>query len=60
VGVIGELTGAALMTGALVAGPIATAGFIALLSKRITVESRMLEGAARGTRLAPSVTSRNA
>jgi methyltransferase len=60
VGVVGELTGAALMTGALVTGPIATAGFLALLSKRITVESRMLEGAARGTRLAPSVTSRNA
>jgi methyltransferase len=49
VGVVGELAGAALMTGALVAGPIATAGFVALLSKRISVESRMLESASRGT-----------
>jgi len=49
VGVVGELTGAALMTGALVAGPLATAGFLALLSKRIAVESRMLERATRGT-----------
>jgi len=59
VGVVGELTGAALMTGALVAGPISTAGFVALLSKRIAVESRMLADAVRGTRLAPSFTSRN-
>jgi len=49
VGVVGELTGAALMTGAVVTGPIATAGFVALLSKRIAVESRMLARATRGT-----------
>jgi len=49
VGVIGELVGAALMTGAIVAGPIATAGFTILLSKRIAVESRMLASSARGT-----------
>ncbi|OLC44032.1 MAG: hypothetical protein AUH43_19510 [Acidobacteria bacterium 13_1_40CM_65_14] len=49
VGVVGELAGAALMTGALVTGPIATAGFLILLSKRIAVESRMLQSSARGT-----------
>jgi len=49
VGVVGELVGAALMTGAIVAGPLATAGFMVLLSKRIAVESRMLESSARGT-----------
>jgi len=48
VGVVGELAGAALMTGALVTGPIAAAGFLFLLSKRIAVESRMLESATRG------------
>jgi methyltransferase len=49
VGVVGELVGAALMTGAIVTGPLATAGFIFLLSKRIAVESRMLASSARGT-----------
>ena len=48
VGVFGELAGAALMTGALATGPIATAGFLILLSKRIAVESRMLQSSARG------------
>jgi len=48
IGVAGELAGAALMTGALVTGPIATAGFMILLSKRIAVESRMLRSSARG------------
>jgi methyltransferase len=48
VGVVGELAGAALMTGALVTGPIAAAGFLILLSKRIAVESRMLQSATRG------------
>ena len=47
VGVVGELAGAALMTGALVTGPIAAAGFLILLSKRIAVESRMLQSATR-------------
>jgi methyltransferase len=49
VGVVGELVGAALMTGALVTGPIATAGFTILLSKRIAVESRTLASSAPGT-----------
>jgi len=49
VGVIGEIVGVALMTGALVTGPIATAGFMILLSKRIAVESRMLHSSAHGT-----------
>jgi methyltransferase len=49
VGVVGELVGAALMTGALVTGPIAAAGFLFLLSKRLAVESRMLRNATRGT-----------
>jgi methyltransferase len=49
VGVVGELAGTALMTGALVTGPIAAAGFLILLSKRIAVESRMLRSWARGT-----------
>jgi methyltransferase len=49
VGVVGELAGAALMTGAIMTGPIATAGFMFLLSKRIAVESRMLASSARGT-----------
>ena len=48
VGVVGELVGAALMTGALVTGPIAAAGFLILLSKRIAVETRMLQSSARG------------
>jgi methyltransferase len=42
VAVVGELAGVALMTGALVAGPIATAGFAVLIRKRITVEERAL------------------
>ena len=49
IGVVGELAGAALMTGAIVTGPLATAGFMFLLSKRIAVESRMLASSARGT-----------
>ena len=40
--VVGELAGAALMTGAFVAGAVATAGFAVLLRKRIAVEERML------------------
>ena len=42
VAVVGELVGAALMTGAFVSGPIATALFGMLLRKRIAVEDRML------------------
>jgi methyltransferase len=43
VGVVGELAGAALMTGAQVAGPIALIVFAALLVKRIRVEERALK-----------------
>jgi methyltransferase len=42
VGVIGELGGAALMSGALLAGPLVTLGFGALILKRIAVEERAL------------------
>jgi methyltransferase len=45
-GVVGELAGVALMTGAVVSGPIAVAGFSLLLSRRIAVEERALERAA--------------
>jgi methyltransferase len=48
VGVIGELVGAALMTGALIAGPIATIGFAALILRRIAVEERTLAVAGEG------------
>jgi len=41
-GVLGELAGVALMTGALVAGPIATAVFGALMLKRVAVEDAAL------------------
>lgn len=44
VGVVGELIGVALMSGAIVAGPIATLGFSALIARRIAVESRALDG----------------
>jgi isoprenylcysteine carboxyl methyltransferase (ICMT) family protein YpbQ len=44
VGVIGELVGVALMTGAWIAGPATTAGFAALIVKRIQVETRALSG----------------
>jgi len=44
VGVIGELVGAAVMTRALVTGPIAVIGFAALLYKRIAIEERALQG----------------
>ena len=42
VGVMGEIVGVALLTGAIVAGPIATIVFAALLVKRIAVEERAL------------------
>jgi methyltransferase len=44
-GVVGELIGTALITGALMTGPVSTAIFMALLAKRIRVESRMLQAA---------------
>ena len=46
VGVAGELAGVALMSGALVAGPLAVLGFGALILKRITVEERALQASA--------------
>jgi len=42
VGVMGEIVGVALMTGALVAGPLAAIAFGLLLMKRIAVEDRAL------------------
>jgi len=45
VGVVGELIGAALMTRALVTGPIAVIVFAVLLYNRIAVEERALRGA---------------
>jgi methyltransferase len=43
VGVIGELVGVAMLTGASVSGPIATAVFGALILRRIAVEERALQ-----------------
>jgi methyltransferase len=50
VGVVGELAGVGLMTGALIAGPAATALFGALILKRMRVEEQALAAAA-GRRL---------
>src|SRR5919198_1915017 len=47
IAVVGELVGAALMTGGFISGPIATAVFGMLLRKRVAVEERMLGDAAR-------------
>jgi methyltransferase len=47
VGVIGEIVGVALLTGAIVTGPIAALGFGVLVIKRIAVEERALRLAAR-------------
>jgi methyltransferase len=46
--VVGELLGVALMTGAAIAGPVATAGFCLLIAKRIAVEERELGRKGRG------------
>ena len=43
IAVVGELLGVALMTGARVMGPLATAGFGALMLRRIAVERRALD-----------------
>jgi methyltransferase len=48
-GVIGELVGVALMTGARVSGPIGVAGFAILIVRRIAVESRALDAILRRT-----------
>jgi methyltransferase len=42
VAVVGELAGVALMTGARIAGPVATLGFSLLMLRRITIENRAL------------------
>jgi methyltransferase len=42
VGVVGELVGAALMTRAVVTGPLIVVAFLAILRKRIEVEERAL------------------
>ena len=42
VAVVGELVGVGLITGAFVAGPLATAAFGALILKRVAVEERAL------------------
>jgi methyltransferase len=42
VGVLGELAGAALVAGAVVAGPLGTALFAALMGVRIQVENRAI------------------
>lgn len=47
VAVVAELAGVALMTGALVAGPVATVGFSLLMLRRITIEERALDGILR-------------
>jgi len=47
VAVVGELVAVALMSGAVVAGPLAAIGFGLLIVKRIAVEDRALEDAAR-------------
>ena len=44
-GVLGELAGAALMTGATVTGPVATLLFSLLVARRVTVERRALDAA---------------
>jgi methyltransferase len=41
-GVLGELAGVALMTGARLSGPLATLGFGLLILRRISVEARAL------------------
>jgi methyltransferase len=46
VGVLGELVGAAVMTGARIAGPVATVLFGLLMLRRIGVEDRALDRAA--------------
>jgi methyltransferase len=46
-GLAGELVGVALMTGAIITGPIATAGFLLLVLKRIRVENRALDAILR-------------
>jgi methyltransferase len=48
IAVVGEMIGAALMSGAWIAGPIATAGFGMLMMKRLAVEERALRSSRSG------------
>jgi methyltransferase len=47
IGVVGELLGVALMTGARIAGPLATIGFSLLMLRRIGIENRALDAILR-------------
>jgi methyltransferase len=47
VAVVGELLGVALMTGARIAGPVATVGFSLLMLRRIAIENRALDAILR-------------
>lgn len=47
VAVVGEIVGVALMTGAVVAGPLSMVVFGALLARRIAVENRALDAILR-------------
>jgi methyltransferase len=47
VAVIGELVSVALLTGARVAGPVATIVFAALVARRVSVENRALDAILR-------------
>jgi methyltransferase len=47
VAVIGELIAVALLTGALITGPIATAIFAVLIARRVAVEERALDAILR-------------
>ncbi len=44
VGVVGELVGIALVTGARITGPLATFAFAVLIAKRIAIERQALDG----------------
>jgi methyltransferase len=48
IAVAGELSAVALMTGAVVAGPLATAWFVWLMARRIAIEERALGHAHAG------------
>jgi methyltransferase len=49
IGVAGELIGVALMTGARVAGPIATVFFVSLMARRVAIERAALDAILRNS-----------
>ena len=55
VGVLGELVGVGLLTGAFRSAPIATAVFGALILKRVAVEERALRESSSGFQVGPGV-----